>query len=80
MRISIKVKPNAKQERLERVSENSFSLWVKEKPQEGKANEAAAKILAEHFGVAKSEVVLLKGRASRQKIFEIKGAKIYYGA
>lgn len=71
MKISVTVRPNAKQERLEKVAESNFLVWVKEKPQEGKANQAAIEILAEHFGVAKSRVTLLKGQTSRQKVFEI---------
>ncbi len=72
MKISVKVKPNAKQERLEKIDESNFSVWVKEKPREGKANHAVIKILANYFGVARSEVILLKGQTSKQKIFEVK--------
>ena len=71
MKIFVKVKPNSKEERLEKMDENNYSVWVKEKPREGRANLAAIKILAEHFGVSKSNVILLKGRTSKQKIFEI---------
>lgn len=73
MKIFVTVKPNAKQGRLEKVSENIFLVWVKEKPQEGKANQATIEILSEHFGIAKSKVTLLKGQTSRQKVFEIEG-------
>ncbi|MBM4140160.1 MAG: DUF167 domain-containing protein [Nitrospira sp.] len=76
MKISVKVKPNAKQERLEKIDEKNFSVWVKEKPQEGKANQAVIKILSDYFGVAKSEVILLKGQTSRQKIFEVQTTTI----
>jgi len=76
MKISVKVKPNAKQERLEKIDEKNFSVWVKEKPQEGKANQAVIKILSDYFGVAKSEVILLKGQTSRQKIFEVQSTPI----
>ena len=72
MKILVKVKPNAKQERIEKTGENTFSVWVKEKPQEGKANQAVIKILSDYFGVARSNVVLLKGQTSKQKFFEVK--------
>ncbi|NQU74470.1 MAG: DUF167 domain-containing protein [Candidatus Omnitrophica bacterium] len=72
MKISVKLKPSAKQERIEKLEENNFLVWVKEKPVEGKANEALIKILSEHFGVSRSRVSLLKGKTSRQKIFEIR--------
>ena len=72
MKISVKVKPNAKQEKIEKVNESHFLIWVKEKPQEGKANKALIKVLAEYFGVPQSQIVLLKGQSSREKIFEVK--------
>jgi uncharacterized protein (TIGR00251 family) len=72
MKISVKVKPNARQEKIEKVNESHFLIRVKEKPQEGKANKAVIKVLAEYFGVPQSQIVLLKGQSSREKIFEIK--------
>lgn len=72
MKISVKVKPNAKQEKIEKINVNHFLIWVKEKPQEGKANKAVIKVLAEYFGVSQSRVVLLKGHSAKEKIFEIK--------
>jgi len=72
MRISVKVKPNAKQDKIEKINESHFLVWIKEKPQEGKANKAAIKVLSEYFGVPQSQVILLKGQSSREKIFEIK--------
>ncbi|MBN1526454.1 MAG: DUF167 domain-containing protein [Candidatus Omnitrophica bacterium] len=71
MKINVTVKPNAKQERVEKTGEGKFTVRVKAKPQEGKANEAVAKALAEYFGVAKSRVVLLHGQASKHKVFEV---------
>lgn len=67
----MKVKPNAKQERIEKIGENNFLIRVKEKPKEGKANQAVVKALAEYFGIPKSGVILIKGAASRQKVFAI---------
>ena len=72
MKISVKVKPNAKQEKIEKTGERDFLVWVKEKPQEGKANQAVIRVLAKYFGVPKSEVILLKGQTSREKVFEVK--------
>jgi uncharacterized protein YggU (UPF0235/DUF167 family) len=71
MRIAVKVKPGAKTERVEKLGDNSFAVWVKTKPVEGKANAAAVEALAEYFGVSKSRVTLIKGAASRNKVFEI---------
>ncbi len=71
MRISVKVKPNAKQERVEKMGEGNFSVWIKEKPVEGRANDAAIRALAEYFHVPASQVVLIKGRTAREKVFEV---------
>lgn len=71
MKIFAKVKPNAKEDRVEKLSDNEFLILVKARPQEGRANQAAKEILSEYFGVPKSCVNLLKGKTSRQKVFEI---------
>jgi len=75
LKISVRVKPNAKQEKTEKVGERDFSVWVKEKPQEGKANRAVIKALAEYFGIPQADVVLVRGQSSKEKIFEIKTDK-----
>jgi hypothetical protein len=75
LKISVRVKPNAKQEKTEKVGERDFSVWVKEKPQEGKANRAVIKALAEYFGIPQADVALVKGQSSKEKIFEIKTDK-----
>lgn len=71
MKISVKVKAGAKQEKVEKVSEGNFAVWVREKPQDGKANEAVQEMLAEYFDVAKSRVTLISGQKSKTKLFEI---------
>ena len=72
MKISVNVKPNAKQVKIERVNESHFLIRVKEKPQEGKANRAVIKALAEYFRIPQADVALVKGQSSREKIFEIR--------
>lgn len=71
MKISIKVKPNAKEEKVIQIAENQYAVWVKAPPKDGKANEAAVAILAEHFSIRKSRITILKGLSSRQKLIEI---------
>ena len=71
MKISVKVKAGSSLEKVEKIDDSNYAVWVKAKPADGKANEAVTRALAGHFGIAKSRVVLLRGQASRQKIFEI---------
>ncbi len=71
MKIFVKAKPSAKEEKIEKISETNFVVWVKEPPIKGKANRAIAKAIAAHFNVAPSQVRLVSGSSSRQKVFEI---------
>lgn len=71
MKIFVKAKPLAKEEKIEKITETNFVIWVKEPPIEGKANRAIAKALALHFNVAPSQVSLVAGFSSRKKIFEV---------
>jgi len=70
MKIQVKVKPNSKTEELSREGD-SFIIKVKEPPKEGKANQAVIKLLAEHFGVSQSQVRILSGFRSRNKVIEV---------
>jgi uncharacterized protein (TIGR00251 family) len=70
MKIQVKVKPNSKTEELSRQGD-SFIVKVKEPPKEGRANQAVIKLLAEHFGVPQSQVRILSGFRSRNKVVEV---------
>ena len=71
MKIKVFVKAGRKESRIEKLSENSFSVWVKEKPQEGKANYAVREALSEYFNITKSRVTLVSGETSKTKLFDI---------
>jgi uncharacterized protein (TIGR00251 family) len=70
MKIQVKVTPNSRTAEVSQEGE-SFIVKVKEPPKEGKANEAVIKLLAEHFGVPKSQVRILSGFRSRNKVIDI---------
>jgi len=71
MKIFVKAKPSAKEERIEKTDEINFIVWVKEPPKNGKANKAIIKALACYFNVSLSRVNLVSGFSSKQKVFEI---------
>jgi len=71
MKVFVKVKPSAKQEKIKKLDEINFIVSVKEPPKDGKANRAIVKVLAEYFKVAPSRVNLVSGFSSKQKVFEI---------
>jgi len=71
MRIFIKAIPKAKEGRIEKIDESHYSVWVKEPPIKGKANQAVIKALAEYFKIAPSRVKIVAGYISKQKTIEI---------
>jgi uncharacterized protein (TIGR00251 family) len=70
MKIQVRVKPNSRTEEVSQEGD-SFIIKVKEPPKEGKANQAVIKLLAEHFGVPQSQVRILSGFKSRNKVVEV---------
>jgi len=93
MKIFVRVKPNAKVEKVEEIfltplappeaghlpsnegrksnPLKRYNIWVKSPAKEGKANEQVIKLLAKHFGVAKSKVKIISGLKSRQKVIAV---------
>jgi hypothetical protein len=71
MRISIKAKPNSREEKVEKISETEFVVFVKEPPEKGRANQAIKNALAVYFKTGSSCVKIISGYSSRNKIIEI---------
>jgi len=72
MKIFVKAKPLAKEEKIEKIDDDHFIVWVKEPPIKGKANEAIINVLAQYFKVNRSDIQLISGFSSKTKLFEIK--------
>jgi len=71
MKIFVKVKPNSKVEKIEKMGEAHFVISVKESALENKANFAVIKALADYFKVTISQVRIIYGKKAKNKIFEI---------
>lgn len=71
MKIFVKAKPRSKRPSVEQIDETHYLVAVKERPQDGKANAAVIRALAEYFDLTVSHIRLVSGGASRQKVFEI---------
>jgi len=74
MKVSIKVKPNSKESRVEETGPNQLLVKVKAPPREGKANLEVVESLAKYFGVPKSRISITAGLKSSKKIVDIEGA------
>lgn len=69
MRIKIKLHPNSSQEKIVKLNDKEYEVWIKEKPVDGKANEKLIKILKKNF---KKDIKIISGFSSRIKILEVK--------
>jgi len=54
------------------TTSSGIVIKVHAAPEGGRATEEARRALAEALGVARSEVVLRRGRRSREKMFEVR--------
>ena len=76
MKISVHLKPNSRHREEVVVGDDGvLTVYTKAPAIEGRANLAAVKLLAKHFGVSLSKVKLVRGAASRYKVFEIDKAE-----
>ena len=76
MKISTRLKPNSRhREEVVANDDGLLTVYTKAPAIEGRANAAAVKLLAKHFGVAPSKVKLVRGAASRYKVFEVDKAE-----
>lgn len=70
-RIYVKVTPKAGKNQVKKITENEYKVWLTATPEKGKANKALIKLLAEYFGVSKSNVRILVGQTARIKIVDV---------
>jgi uncharacterized protein YggU (UPF0235/DUF167 family) len=70
--VTVTVKPGSRKGPLVEVgADGALTIYVRERAIEGKATEAAARLLADHLGVPRSRVELVAGATSRMKRFRI---------
>jgi len=70
MRLQIKVIPGAKKDCLKEEG-GLIRVYLTARAVEGKANEALVGFLADHYGLRKSQIEIIKGLKSRNKIINI---------
>ncbi|MBA8667433.1 DUF167 domain-containing protein [Holosporaceae bacterium 'Namur'] len=76
LKINVKVSPQSRNDEvLEFLQDmdNRYSMKVRVKapPQGGEANEAIIKLLSKYFDLAKSNIEIILGAASKQKVIRI---------
>ena len=71
--VAVRVIPRARRRAVEPQPDGSLLVRVTQPPEDGRANDAVLDALAEHFGVKRSAVRLLRGATSRRKVIAIGG-------
>jgi uncharacterized protein YggU (UPF0235/DUF167 family) len=72
-RIVARVQPRARQDEVAGERNGALVVRVTAPPVEGKANDAACKLVAKRLGVAHSRVWVVRGAASTNKLIGVDG-------
>jgi uncharacterized protein (TIGR00251 family) len=70
MKLKIKVFPKSSRNELVEKA-GTLKAYVKAAPDKGKANKALIELIAKEYKVSKSQVRLIKGDTSRNKVIEV---------
>ena len=71
--LKVRVNPRSSRNQITGWQGDVLGVKVTAPPVEGAANKACIEFLADQLGVKKSQVTLVTGAASREKVFEITG-------
>ena len=72
-RIPVRVQPRARQDEIAGERNGVLVVRVTAPPVEGRANDAARKLLARRLGVPSSRVNVVRGASSRDKLIDVEG-------
>ena len=71
MRITVRVIPRSKKNRVVAEGEGRLKVHLTVPPVEGRANAALIECLAEHFHVKRRQIRIVLGQKTREKVVEI---------
>jgi uncharacterized protein (TIGR00251 family) len=69
--LTVLVQPKAKSPGVVDISPTEYKVRVKSLPARGEANRETEKLLADYFSLPRSQVSIVKGFTSRQKIVSL---------
>jgi uncharacterized protein (TIGR00251 family) len=71
--LKVRLQPRASRDGIEGLHGDALKVKVTAPPLEGRANKAVKKLLAEQLGIAPSQVEIIAGERSREKLLRISG-------
>jgi len=74
--LPVQAQPKSRKNRLVGIHNGRLKVAVTQAPEKGKANDALVKLLASALGLRRSQIELVSGATSSQKIFLITGVEM----
>lgn len=71
VRIYIKVISRSSRNKIEKISEGEYKVWVTAAPVDNAANKMLIQVLADYFDVPRSCLTIIGGKTAKKKIIEI---------
>ena len=71
MKISLNVCAGSSREEVIKDDNGNLRVYIRQMPVQGKANKALIKVLADYYKIRKSDIRILTGSTSRNKVVEI---------
>ena len=71
--LKVRLQPRASRDGIDGLHGDALKVKVTAPPLEGRANKAVKKLLSEHLGIAPSQVEIIAGERSREKLLRISG-------
>lgn len=71
MKIHVSAKAGRKKEYIKYVGRATFEIAVSELPIKGASNKAIIEKLSQYFSIPKTQIELIHGHKTKQKVFEI---------
>lgn len=71
MYIKVRVTADSKKEKIEKIKEDHFNIWVKEEAKQNMANKRVLELIAATLGINKNKLKIISGHHSPSKILSI---------
>jgi hypothetical protein len=70
-KVKLRVIPRARQNKITTDADGTLRVHITAAPVDGAANDTVIRVLAEHFHVPKSQIKIVRGATSRNKVVEL---------
>jgi uncharacterized protein YggU (UPF0235/DUF167 family) len=71
----VTVRAGVRVERVRRIAHTEYIVWVRARPEKGRANERVVALLAQELRVRTTDVAIVRGETSNRKVLEVRAAR-----